>query len=138
MKAEDVVAAARSLVGTPFHHQGRIPGVALDCAGTIIETLKLIGINPIDRTDYGHDPCNGQLEAQIAMQDYVVPVRGIRPGDFLVMSFIGEPQHLAVCTGENIIHAYARVGKVVEHTFNDHWKQKVVAVYRLKELCDVG
>ena len=138
MRANDIIVAARSLVGTPFRHQGRIPGVALDCAGTVIETLKLIGINPIDRTDYGYDPCNGQLEAQIALQDYVVPVRSLQPGDFLVMVFIGEPQHLAVYTGENIIHAYSRQGMVVEHVFNDHWKQKVIAAYRLKELCDVG
>ncbi len=36
MQVEQVdaaIAAARTCLGTPFHHQGRAPGVGLDCIG---------------------------------------------------------------------------------------------------------
>ena len=33
----DIVAAARSLIGTPFRHQARLPGVGIDCLNLIGE-----------------------------------------------------------------------------------------------------
>ena len=35
MNANGIIASARACLGTPFLHQGRIPGVALDCAGLV-------------------------------------------------------------------------------------------------------
>ncbi len=43
MKREDFVRVARSYIGTPFHHQGRLPGVGLDCAGVIVCALAECG-----------------------------------------------------------------------------------------------
>ena len=40
----ELMIAARSMVGTPFIHQGRVPGVGLDCAGFGIEACKVIDI----------------------------------------------------------------------------------------------
>ena len=36
MTSADIIAIARACLGTPFRHQGRIPGVALDCAGLVV------------------------------------------------------------------------------------------------------
>ena len=52
------------------------------------------------------------------------------PGDLLLMRFAGEPQHLAVFTGETIIHAYQATGRVVEHSLDDKWRRRIVRVYR--------
>ena len=35
MDGNQVVARARSLIGTRFRSQGRVPGVGLDCVGTV-------------------------------------------------------------------------------------------------------
>ena len=48
------------------------------------------------------------------------------------MRFSGEPQHLAIFTGENIIHSYESVGKVCEHRMADVWAVRIVRVYRFK------
>ncbi len=32
----DVVRTARTWLGTPYHHQGRLKGVGVDCAGLLI------------------------------------------------------------------------------------------------------
>jgi hypothetical protein len=45
------------------------------------------------------------------------------------MRFSGDPQHLAICAGDTIIHAWQTVGKVAEHRFTDEWKSRVVRVY---------
>ena len=41
----DAVRVARTYIGTPFHHMGRLPGVGLDCAGLLVcvaRELKLV------------------------------------------------------------------------------------------------
>ena len=37
---EDVVREAKTWLGTPFHHQGRLKGVGVDCAGVIVCVAK--------------------------------------------------------------------------------------------------
>lgn len=59
-----------------------------------------------------------------------VPKSQMRAGDILLMRFDGEPQHLALYTGENIIHSYETMGKVVEHALTDTWNRRITAVYR--------
>jgi len=52
MSADEILAAARACLGTPFLHQGRIPGVALDCAGLVVAVAQAIGADYVDRTGY--------------------------------------------------------------------------------------
>ncbi|MFZ7338164.1 hypothetical protein ACLS0R_18210, partial [Comamonas jiangduensis] len=42
-QAQDVVAAARRCIGTPYHHQARKPGIGLDCVGLVICVARQIG-----------------------------------------------------------------------------------------------
>lgn len=132
MTPDEIIAAARTMLGTPFHHQGRLVGVGLDCAGTAIELIKMIGMDPIDRTDYGTDPANNELIKQIDKQGYAERVYDMKPADVLVIRFLLEPQHLAIFTGRSIIHAYQPVGKVCEQEFSEYWRERVVRIYRLK------
>src|SRR5579871_708986 len=43
-----VVAIARSWIGTPYHHQGRIKGVGVDCAMIVVEVFAEAGLIPKD------------------------------------------------------------------------------------------
>lgn len=131
MKANDILAAARAQIGTPFHHQGRVPGRALDCAGLVIHVAQTLGIAHSDVAAYGRRPASSLLENTLDSQPELVLVTGKpQPGDILLMRFSGEPQHLAIYTGENIIHSYLSVGQVVEHRYSDLWKMRTVRVYR--------
>ncbi|MDD5585633.1 MAG: hypothetical protein PHY92_01580, partial [Alphaproteobacteria bacterium] len=56
MRAVRMIAAARACLGTPFHHQGRKPGVGLDCIGLIVVALQAAGYDVRDRFDYSPRP----------------------------------------------------------------------------------
>lgn len=132
MTADDIISAARACLDTPFVHQGRIPGVALDCAGLVVAVAEAVGADYVDHPGYGRNPANGLLESVLDAQPFLDRVFDRQPGDVLLMRFAGEPQHLAIFTGENIIHSYESVGKVCEHRLADVWAARIVRTYRFK------
>jgi cell wall-associated NlpC family hydrolase len=66
--AHDMVLAARECLGTPFQHQGRVPGVGLDCVGVAIYAARGVGLNPVDVQGYGETPNNGALRTALNSQ----------------------------------------------------------------------
>lgn len=134
MRVDEIIAAARACIGTPFLHQGRIPGVALDCAGLLIAVAQAVGAEYQDVTGYGPNPSGGMLQAALDAQPGLgrVSANARAPGDLLLMRFSTEPQHLAVLTGETIIHAYSHVGTVCEHRLSSMWATRIVSVYRFR------
>ena len=132
MNAADIIAAARECIGTPFQHQGRICGLALDCAGVILHVARRLGLESVEPAGYARSPSNGALEAAADAQPYFERVFDKQPGDVLMMRFTGEPQHVGIFTGENIIHGYESIGKVVEHRLDHRWEARIVRVYRFK------
>ncbi len=129
MKRENLVAAALSMVGTPFHAQGRAPGIGLDCIGLVACAARQCGYEPQDRQAYPMRP-NGEL--QPALEAQLERVGQPEPGDVLLMAIDGaEPHHVAIYIGNNeIVHAYITARKVVKQTYTEHWRRMVVAVYR--------
>lgn len=134
MIANDIVYAARECIGTPFKHQGRLVGKALDCAGLVVHVAQRIGADYIDLSGYGRNPSGGILQQTLDSNDWIELQSNPQYGDILLMRFSGEPQHLAICAGGTIIHSYANVKQVCEHRFSDVWRKRVVAVYRYKGL----
>ena len=136
MTSDDIISAARSCIGTPFRHQGRIKSTALDCAGLVVSVASDLGIEYIDVPDYGRDPYQGLLQSTLADQPNLdaVPRDEMQSGDVLLMRFGRDPQHLAIYTGSTIIHSYDNVGMACEHDMTDVWRRRIVAVYRFRGL----
>ena len=130
MTPDNIIAAARRAVGTPFRHQGRAPGVALDCAGLALHVAGAVGVAAIDKEGYPRQPFGGVLEATLNEQPGLVQVFAMLPGDILLMRFKAGPQHLGIVTGTTLIHAYAPSRIVCEHDFTPEWAARVVAIYR--------
>lgn len=130
---EQVVDAARAWLGTPFHHQGRAIEVGVDCAGVVVGVARALGIEVEDVAGYGREPHRRLLEQQLERQLLRVPAP--KMGDVLLMRFAADPQHVAICAGETIIHAYSSVGRCVEHRYADVWRRRTVAVYRFPGVC---
>jgi cell wall-associated NlpC family hydrolase len=147
---EQIVACARSWLGTRFAHQGRLKRTqthqgGVDCLGLLVGVARELDIHgkdglplaQLDETDYAHYPDTVHLRWQLsrAMQEF--PVDQIQPGDVVLMSIDGHPQHLGIIAkpytgmGYTLIHAYAPARKVVEHALDDYWQSKVIAVYRV-------
>lgn len=133
MTADEVVKAARECIGTPFMHQGRILGRALDCAGVAVHVS-----NAWHKTEepsaYGRLPNNAMLEYWLDKQTFLERTDSPIAGSLLLMRFTGQPQHLAVCAGKTIIHAYESVGKVVEHNLDAKWARRIVRCYKFKDM----
>jgi cell wall-associated NlpC family hydrolase len=133
MNRDELVAAAIAMVGTPFHAQGRMPGVGLDCVGVVVCAARQCGHMPNDRSAYPMQP-DGTLRP--AIEAALVRVDGApEPGDVLLMAFAGlEPHHVAIYIGDDqIVHAYVHARKVAKQQYTQYWKSKVVAVYRFPE-----
>lgn len=136
MKADQIIEEARKCLKTPFQHQGRIPGLALDCVGLCIVVARNLGIEVIDQTGYGRTPSNGLLETAIDNQPalYKVTDGTKKRGDIFAMRWLSDPKHVAIFEGTNIIHSYAEVGMVCEHGFTPEWQKRVIATYRFKDV----
>ncbi len=46
----EVVRVARTWLGTPYHHQGRVKGAGVDCAGLSVGVAKELGLSDVDVT----------------------------------------------------------------------------------------
>lgn len=134
MTVDEILNAARSVKETPFRHQGRVPGIGLDCAGVFVHVCRVLGLPVIDEVGYGRNPFKGLLEQCIERQPFLVkvPLAQMQSGDILLMRFDREPQHIAIHAGETVIHSYEKSGKVVEHRFADIWQKRVVRAYRFE------
>lgn len=135
MTPESIVAAARELFGLPFRHQGRVPTGKTDCAGVIVHVADRHGLEYYDQQDYPRRPGGSRLEAALDDQPCLrrIPLIERAAGDVVLFRFDGDPQHLGICTGSGIVHAYETVGKVVEHAIDDRWQRRIVRAYRFVE-----
>jgi NlpC/P60 family putative phage cell wall peptidase len=130
---EEMIAAARGCLGTPFHHQGRNAKTGLDCIGLIAHAAKTGGLPVMDRTDYARQPQAKELFAALEAHGFF-SAQEIIAGDVLVFRFNRAPQHVALATAaDRMIHAYAPMGKVVETGLGTSWLRRLAAVYRYRE-----
>jgi cell wall-associated NlpC family hydrolase len=139
-----IVEVARSYLGTPFQHQGRLPGVGLDCAGVVIAIARELGVvaSDFDITGYGRTPDGKSLLRWCREHMNEIPKSEMRPGDVLCVAWENIPHHLAVLAnyrhgGLSIVHSIDRPGKVrgkvVEHRLVFSDRMKFVAAFRMRE-----
>ena len=135
--SDQILAAARSWLGTPWRHQGRLRGVAVDCGGLVIRVGRELGLLDFDTRAYGRIPDGQQLRALCEQHLVPKPVAHAAPGDVLLMRFTRHPQHLAIVGDRgdpfSLIHAYADAGACVEHGTDARWLRRIVAAYRFQQ-----
>lgn len=134
MNAADV---AREWVGTPYHHQARVPFVGLDCIGLLICTARVLGhVSPdFNITGYRRVPDGHSLMHHMREQFTQIKPDEMSPGDYVCMAFDRHPHHVGIIGayplgGLSLIHANSKTGKVEESrlVFNEY--MRLVAVFR--------
>lgn len=128
----DFVTIARTYISTPFHHQGRMPGVGLDCAGVVVCALKESGYPVEDVKGYGRIPANGLFQAMMEKHCDPISFGDVQTGDLLMFAFRGDMQHIAIYDNGMLIHAYSDVFKVVENSLDATWMKRLRGCYRLR------
>ena len=158
IKRETLVVQARTWLGTDFKHQGRIKKSmrnkgGVDCLGLVIcvarelnlqsgvfdKDGKDIPIYKFDDLEYSRNSDPQKLLNGFSKACIEIDLKKAKAGDVLLFKFEGMPKHLAIITEVNgeqitIIHAFFKIGKVVEHIIDDEWKSRIAKVYRLRKI----
>jgi cell wall-associated NlpC family hydrolase len=130
-----IVIEARRWLGTPWRHQGRVLGVGVDCGGLIIGVGKELNLLAFDaKPQYGRLPHWEEL--RLVLREYLEPSGKMQKGSILCFAFGGEPQHIGIYTGENLIHSYAQARRVVEHRLDGMWLECLRSVWAYRGLGD--
>lgn len=128
------VDTARTCIGTPFRHQGRLKDAGLDCIGLVIWTMKTLGISDYDYTTYSMMP-PADLMAQIMSEKLVIiALADACPGDLYRFDVGGEAIHVGIATDVGVLHAVQARDGIVEHRLDSSWTDRIVDTYRIPGL----
>lgn len=144
---QQMVAVARSWVGTPYKECAFEKGVGADCIGLLIGIAHESGFHnytPPDWSDAFVQGCNAvPLDALLTgLQTFRVRLpfdwrqpEMIQPADVLIFQFRGVANHCGMATGEGtFIHSWDRdgVGEVYESQLSRFWLRRIEGVYRAR------
>ena len=134
----EVIACARSYLGTPFHHQARLKGVGVDCIGLVIGVARELSLVPpdFDITAYPRIPDGNTLLDTARLHMTEIDRSAMQPGDVIVVSFDRLPQHFGIVGdyrhgGFSIIHSASTHGKVLETRLMFSSAMTFVAAFQL-------
>jgi cell wall-associated NlpC family hydrolase len=135
-----VIAEARTWVGTPYQHQARLKSVAVDCIGIVIGTARELGLvaRDFDINGYSRQP-DGTLIETAGRYMTRITQDEMQPGDVVAVAFDKDPQHFGILVdyrhgGLAIVHASTTYAKVIETRLlfgTAPQTMKFVAAYRL-------
>lgn len=135
----DIVAEARKLIGTPYLHQGRLPGASggLDCVGVPIVVAKNLGLIDVNFDDdqfrvYARDPGDRLIDKiQQFCQSFDSSFPLFPVGSLVVFKGVqaGYRRHCGIvaCDSQKnltLIHACSTYNGVTEHAFVEWWVQR--------------
>lgn len=113
---EDIIAEARTWVGTPYHHMGAVKGAGVDCAQLLNMIYSEVGL--IERVDYGEYSQDWMLHRSEekylrVIMNHAKKVDHPLPGDVVLWKIGRCFSHAAVVvTWPEIIHSYKAEGCV--------------------------
>ena len=140
-RSDEIVAAARECIGTPFRHQGRRvgPDGALDCAGVIRHAgVKAGGVAAdYQYVNYSRFPDANEIAAELdrMMERVEGGLGAARDGDVALM-VDARWSHTGVLATVNgartVIHTTRMDRCCIEHRLTAEWARRVRAVYRFR------
>jgi cell wall-associated NlpC family hydrolase len=139
MKRSQIVACARTWLGTPWHHHACVKGVGVDCVHLGAGVLAELGVDVPPLPPYERAPDGVTLIAMCDEHLERIARHEMGPGDFVVIEWgNGIPHHFGILGdyrhgGMSLIHADGRGGarRVVEHRLVWTTRMRLVAAYRL-------
>ena len=128
MNRNDIVAAARGWIGTPYRHQASVKGAGTDCLGLLRGVWReVMGPEPEAPPPYSPDwaelPGTGEVMAEAACRHMAeIGIAEAGAGDVLLfrMRRHGPAKHAAIVSGADcMIHAWS--GRAVVETHIGRW-----------------
>ena len=130
---------AREWLGTPFHAQGQLKGVGVDCCHVVFDSLARCEIikpiaMPCYKLDSVTDP--GSIVYPMLLDSVIAPFEfghssSINAGDLLIFNFDGRVRHISIATSDNThIHTSIRFG-VIEDVITDGFRSRLNKIHRI-------
>jgi hypothetical protein len=116
-RAEEIVARARALTGTPFRPQGRSAADGLDCIGVVALAIdaRTVPCGYALRGGTADELCEGLAAAGLR------PSESMTRGDVLVFAPAHGQFHLGIFTGSGLVHGDAGLRRVAERPLPLPW-----------------
>ncbi len=110
----ELIAEARTWLGTPYHHKGRVKGVGVDCGGLLYEVyatqFQLRPYPVIYAQDWSLHRSN-ELYLDF-IKEYIQETNTPQAADLVVFQFGRTYSHGGILTGTGrLIHAYGYQGQ---------------------------
>ena len=141
MTRADIVAAARSWLGTPYHHQAALKGVGCDCLGLVRGVYEELTGKPAETPPpYSRDwaeaaSAETMIEAAHRHLDPIAPAEA-GAGDVVIFRLRAGAmaKHAAILTGEGrMIHAIEGAPACEVH-LSAWWRRRIAAAFRFPVL----
>lgn len=137
LRREEIVSAARTWLGTPYHHQASVKGVGCDCVGLIRGVWReCIGPEPVKPPPYSRDwgEANGTELMQQFFIKYLhkIALADAASGDVVCMRWkpgVVAKHCLILTDAGKAIHSLQTV-PVTEFHLSEWWREKFVAAFK--------
>jgi NlpC/P60 family putative phage cell wall peptidase len=127
---------SREWIGTPFRHQQSAKGIGCDCIGLARGVAREAGISEALLStipaDYSRHPDGSRLNEWLRANLDPVNVGDLMPGDILVFKTKVFDHHVAIFTGNSIIHSIGGTG-VAEHTYGKWALKNLSSAWRFRK-----
>lgn len=130
-QSSDIIAAARRHIGTRWRHQGRTPGIALDCVGLVIKVAHELNVTDFDHTAYDRRSDFRTFISLFRAHATERPKTELLPGRIVIIP-TGGTAHCGILgdrDGLSLIHGYALSRRVTEEPWSPFWASCLVAVF---------
>jgi NlpC/P60 family putative phage cell wall peptidase len=133
----DIIAEARSWIGTPYRHQASLKGVGCDCLGLVRGVWRaLYGEEPERAPPYSRDWAEASLREALAEAGarHLVPVarEAMQAGDVILFRWRAAlpAKHAGIVTAEtSMVHAHDGAA-VAEVALAPWWQRRLAYVFR--------
>lgn len=144
-----LISCAREYIGTPWVHQARLRGVGVDCVGLLTCAARDAGMGIDDvPANYSTVPSHGWLLEELRRRMVQIEIADVRAGDVLAFAWELHPWHAGLVSASEesyvpsrfalrvarreilIVHAYRRVGKVIEQSLDASWLAAIRSAWR--------
>lgn len=142
MKNHDAVTEALTWLGTPYHHQGRVKGVGVDCGTLICEVYEKVGLMPhLDPRPYPQDWHLHQLGERYLehVKSVCFEVEDPQPGDIVLYKIGLCVSHAGIVVDwPMIIHSYLKSGVILQDGTKGSLARRISGFYRMNPLKNAG
>lgn len=135
MTRAEILASARSWIGTPYHDQASVKGAGCDCLGLARGVWReVVGPEPFVPPPYTRDwgeiqPVEVLFAGALQWLDPIA-LRDMQAGSVVLFRMVPRAiaKHCGIVTDAGFIHAFESAG-VIEETWSATWRRRVAFAF---------